>query len=156
VRTAVLLVALWPILGAAQTDPDPWFAPDKALHFSFSAGLAGLGYGGAALVTENRVLRLVAGGSIALAAGITKELLDLSGLGDPSWKDLAWDCAGIAVGLVFAWLIDRFVVTPLAQPAPKAHRSALTKGFGEVGDAAMVGSGWADPVGSRRLVAVAW
>ena len=117
-RTALLLVALWPMLGAAQTDPDPWFAPDKALHFSFSAGLAGLGYGGAALVTENRVLRLVAGGSIALAAGITKELLDLAGLGDPSWKDLAWDVAGIAVGLTISWLLDHFVFTPLMQPHP--------------------------------------
>lgn len=106
------------MLGAAQPDPDPWFAPDKALHFSFSAGLAGLGYGGAALVTEDRAIRLVVGGSVALGAGIVKELLDLGGLGHASWKDLAWDVAGTAVGLALSWLLDRFVFTPLLEPRP--------------------------------------
>lgn len=155
-RALILLVAVWPMLGAAQQDPDPWFAPDKALHFSFSAGLAGLGYGGTALVTEDRAVRLVVGGSVALAAGLAKELLDLAGLGHPSWKDLAWDVAGTAVGLVLSWLIDRFVVTPLAQGRPQAHRSALTKGEGEVLHAAMVDPGGRGAGGSAGVVALAW
>jgi putative lipoprotein len=155
-RLALLLVVLWPMLGRAQQDPDPWFAPDKALHFSFSAGLAGLGYGGAALVTEDRAIRLVVGGSLALGAGIAKELLDLAGLGHPSWKDLVWDVAGTAVGLVVSWLLDRFVLTPLAQPRPELHRSALRKDVGEVLHASLVDP--CCPVGGRapRVVALAW
>lgn len=116
VRTALLVLILWPAVSAAQQDADPWFAPDKALHFGISAGIAGLGYGGTALLTEDRTVRLVVGGSVALAAGIAKELYDLAGFGDPSWKDFAWDVAGTAVGLVVSWLLDHFVFTPLAKP----------------------------------------
>ena len=107
---------------AAQQDPDPWFAPDKALHFSFSAGIAGLGYGGTALFTEDRNLRLAIGAGLALTAGVAKELLDLAGLGQPSWKDLAWDIAGTATGLLVSWLLDHFVFTPLARHEPALHR----------------------------------
>jgi uncharacterized protein YfiM (DUF2279 family) len=159
VRIVILLLALWPTLSGAQEDPDPWLAPDKALHFSFSAGLAGLaglGYGGAALVTEDRALRLVAGGAVALGAGIAKELLDLAGLGHPSWKDLVWDVAGTAVGLVLSWLLDRFVFTPLARQQREVHRSALTKGVGEVSHAAMVDPGRLAARGVPGVVALAW
>lgn len=121
-RTRLLLVLLlWAGSASAQVDPDPWLAPDKALHFSFSAGLAGLGYGGAALMTDDRGVRLAVGAGVALTAGIAKELADLAGLGRPSWKDLAWDVAGTGVGLLVSWLLDRFVFTPLLgehQPLP--------------------------------------
>ena len=116
-RAGLLLLLLWAGSAAAQTDPDPWLAPDKALHFSVSAGLAGLGYGGAALFTEDRRVRLAVGAGFALTLGIAKELADLAGLGRPSWKDLTWDVAGIAVGLLVSWLLDHFVFTPL-QPQP--------------------------------------
>jgi putative lipoprotein len=115
VRATLLFILVCSTGAAAQADPDPWFAPDKALHFSFSAGLAGLGYGGAALFTEDRRVRLAVGAGVALTAGIAKELLDLTGLGRPSWKDLAWDVAGTAVGLVLSWLLDTYVFTPLAR-----------------------------------------
>ena len=121
-RAAVLITLLSSTAALAQQDPDPWFAPDKALHFSFSAGLAGVSYGGAALATEDRGVRLAVGAGVALTAGLVKELLDLSGLGHPSWKDLAWDFAGTAVGLVVSWLLDRFVFTPLAHARPTLHR----------------------------------
>ncbi|HVE85241.1 MAG TPA: hypothetical protein VND93_20455 [Myxococcales bacterium] len=102
---------------APPPDPDPWLGPDKALHFAVSAGIAGGGYGLAGLWQPSSELqRLVAGGSAALAVGVAKELLDLTaGLGTPSWKDLAWDVAGTAVGLVVAWAVDRFVVQPLSR-----------------------------------------
>jgi uncharacterized protein YfiM (DUF2279 family) len=144
----VLLALLCSTLAFGQVDPDPWFAPDKALHFSFSAGLAGLGYGGAALVTEDRGVRLAVGAGVALTAGIAKELLDLAGLGHPSWKDLAWDVAGAAVGLALSWLLDRFVFTPLASREPRLHRSAFTRGVGEVVHASMVAG---SSCGSRGL-----
>ena len=43
-----LFVTVWLAGGAAfaQADPDPWLAPDKALHFAVSAGIAGVGYSG--------------------------------------------------------------------------------------------------------------
>ena len=97
----------------AQGDPDPWFAPDKALHFSLSAGIAGVGYGGASLFTEDRRARLALGAGLALVAGAAKELADLAGLGHPSWRDFAWDLAGNGVGLIVSLLLDRFVITPL-------------------------------------------
>lgn len=112
-------------VAAAQQDPDPWFAPDKALHFSFSAGIAGLGYGGAALFTEDRAVRLAVGGGLALTAGIAKELLDLAGLGQPSWKDLVWDLAGTATGLLVSWLVD-LLVTSLSSPCVNGARQPCT------------------------------
>jgi uncharacterized protein YfiM (DUF2279 family) len=90
-----LVVTMMGRMGHAQDD-DPWFGRDKALHFSFSAVLAGGGYGGAALLTqsEDRRWRLLAGAGLALGAGIGKELYDLSGHGDASARDLAWDAIG--------------------------------------------------------------
>ena len=116
-RAGLFLVLLWAGSAAAQADPDPWFAPDKALHCSISAGLAGLGYGSAALFTEDRRLRVVAGAGLALTLGIAKELADLAGLGRPSWKDLTWDLIGTATGLLVSWLLDHFIFAPLA-PRP--------------------------------------
>lgn len=117
-RTGLLVLSLWSGGALAQTDPDPWFAPDKALHFGFSAAISGLGYGGTALLTEDRAVRVVVGASLGLAAGITKELLDLAGFGHPSWKDFAWDVAGVTVGVVLSWLLDVFVITPLSRGPP--------------------------------------
>jgi len=90
---------------------DPWFGHDKALHFAATATIATGGYGGAALLTDDRTARVVAGASLAMAAGIGKELWDLAGHGDPSWKDLTWDAIGTTTGLLTArgidWLVDR-------------------------------------------------
>lgn len=115
-----LFVTVWLSGGAAfaQADPDPWLAPDKALHFAVSAGIAGVGYTGAAFFTDDVGVRLLVGGSLALGAGALKELLDLAGLGTPSWKDFVWDVLGAATGLLTSWLVDRFIVTPLTRPAP--------------------------------------
>jgi putative lipoprotein len=91
---------------AAAGEPDPWFGQDKFLHFGISAGLAGGGYGVSALVLERPWQRALAGGSFSLALGAGKELYDLSGHGDPSWRDFTWDVAGTAVGLGIALLVD--------------------------------------------------
>jgi len=88
---------------------DPWFGRDKALHFAATATIATAGYGGAALVTDDRKIRVVAGASLAMAAGIGKELWDLAGHGDPSWKDLAWDAIGTTTGVLTARAIDWLV-----------------------------------------------
>jgi len=119
-RRWLAAAALACALGAASAraqpaDPDPWFGPDKALHFGVSAGIAGAGY----LLSypwlpENEVGRLIVGGSAALAAGVAKELFDLTtGPGRPSWKDLTWDVAGTAAGLAVTWWLDVILFRPL-------------------------------------------
>lgn len=117
-RALVLVVLLSGGAARAQVDADPWLGPDKALHFAASAGLAGVGYVGTAFLTDDVSWRLFGGAALSLTAGAVKELLDLAGLGTPSWKDFVWDVLGCATGLLTSWLIDRFVVTPLAQPRP--------------------------------------
>ena len=91
---------------AVQPDPDPWFGRDKALHFAASASIAVAAYGGTSLVTEDRPTRVVVSASVALGAGILKELWDLSGHGDASWRDLTWDVVGTTTGVLFAYALD--------------------------------------------------
>jgi putative lipoprotein len=103
----VLLLAGRPrALQAAPVDDDPWFGHDKALHFGASASLAAVGYAGASLATEHRPTRVVAAATFALSLGIAKELWDLSGHGDPSWRDLTWDVVGTTTGVLVAYAID--------------------------------------------------
>lgn len=110
VVTAALAGALMlggsPVAQAAEPESDPWLGADKALHFGVSAGLATGGYAVSAALLDARGHALILGGSFALGAGIAKELLDLTGSGDPSWKDLTWDVLGTASGLALAWSLD--------------------------------------------------
>ncbi len=112
--TGVVLVFLV-VLGfagrarAQQADPvenDPWFGHDKALHFAASASLAVVGYAGASLATEHRPTRVVVAASFALGLGIAKEVWDLSGHGDASWRDLTWDVVGTTTGVLVAYAVD--------------------------------------------------
>ena len=91
---------------AQQQDTDPWFGRDKALHFAASASIAVVVYAGASFQTESRLKRAVAASSVALSAGIAKELWDLSGHGDASWRDLTWDVIGATTGTLVAYVID--------------------------------------------------
>jgi putative lipoprotein len=91
---------------ARAADPDPFFGPDKALHFAVSAAVAGAGYGATTALTDDRWKAFAVGGGAALALGALKEAYDATGRGDPSWKDFAWDAIGAAVGLAVAWGID--------------------------------------------------
>ncbi|MGK4002347.1 hypothetical protein WMF31_06975 [Sorangium sp. So ce1036] len=95
---------------ALTRDPDPWFGPDKALHFCASAALAGGGYALGALATEDVASRLAAGAVLALGAGLAKEALDAAGAGTPSWRDLAWDALGASVGLGLSVWFDLAVM----------------------------------------------
>ena len=104
VMTATTTVA--PPARAQDPDPDPWLGRDKALHFGASVILAGVGYGVAATQFDARGPRLLVGGGVALTAGAGKELLDMTGFGDASWRDFTWDVVGTAAGLVLAFGID--------------------------------------------------
>lgn len=101
---------------AARAEPDLWFGSDKAFHFGFSSGLAIGGYGAAITFSESPKVRVAFGASVAMLAGIGKELWDASGNGNPSWKDLTWDVLGTAVGVAICWVIDELFFRPVVQP----------------------------------------
>lgn len=86
--------------------PEAWVGTDKALHFTAAAALAGGGYALGALGLDAAPGRLAVGAGLAFSAGAAKEALDAAGLGTPSWRDLAWDVAGIAFGLLLSASID--------------------------------------------------
>lgn len=107
-RFASLLgLALWFVPRLASADEvDPWWGEDKALHFGVSVGLSAGGYGVSSLVLDERWQRATAGATFSLTLGIGKELWDLSGHGNASYKDFAWDVAGTLVGTGLALAID--------------------------------------------------
>lgn len=114
---AALLLAPAPAL-AAPPDPDPWFGPDKALHFTVSSLVAGGGYGMTAIFNDRVATRIVFGAGLGLVVGAGKELWDLSGHGDPSWKDFTWDVIGTVFGVGIAVTIDLATRGPARAPAP--------------------------------------
>jgi putative lipoprotein len=85
---------------------DPWFARDKALHFSLSAGVAGGSYAGSVLLVDSPWQRSALAAGFTLSLGAAKELYDATGHGDPSWRDFTWDVLGCALGITVALLID--------------------------------------------------
>jgi putative lipoprotein len=87
---------------ALASDADPWFGPDKALHFGLSVLLSAGGYATSCIWLDTRTERAVAGGTFSLTLGAGKELWDLSGHGDASWRDFSWDALGTGVGLALA------------------------------------------------------
>jgi putative lipoprotein len=108
---------------ARATDRDPWFGPDKKLHFEISAALAAGGYAAGALLAQlstnperasDRRIRFAVGAAVALGAGVSKELWDLSGHGDASFRDLTWDLIGTATGLAIAGAVD-WTITALTR-----------------------------------------
>jgi putative lipoprotein len=87
---------------ASASDADPWFGPDKALHFGVSVALSVGGYAASSIWLDTRTERAIAGGTFSLTLGAGKELWDLSGHGDPSWRDFTWDVIGTGVGVALA------------------------------------------------------
>lgn len=97
---------------AAPPDPDPWFGPDKAAHFTLSAFIGAGGYGTTALFDDRLAARIAFGTGLGVVVGAGKELWDLTGHGDPSWKDFTWDVIGSVVGVGIAVTIDLAVHAP--------------------------------------------
>jgi putative lipoprotein len=110
---------------AAASDPDPWFGPDKALHFGVSAALAAGGYAASSAWLDTRGERALAGGAFSLSLGAGKELWDLSGHGDPSWRDFTWDVIGTAAGLALAVAVDSLASSKPASAAASAQGLVL-------------------------------
>lgn len=102
------------VVGAASSearaaDPDPWLAKDKSLHFGVTAGISSLSYVGASFFTPSLVWRTTIGVGVGVAVGGAKEVLDMTGFGDPSWKDFTWDVVGSVVGAGLCLGIDAAV-----------------------------------------------
>jgi putative lipoprotein len=115
VSRALLLALLLSSGTTLAQQADDWLGPDKALHFAASAGIAGAGTLGAALISDAPAVKLAVGCTLAILAGAGKELLDLAGLGNPSWRDFAWDVVGTFTGALTALLIDHLLLAPLGR-----------------------------------------
>jgi putative lipoprotein len=110
-------------LPASASDGDRWFGPDKALHFGFSVVLAAGGYAASGAWLGSRNERALVGSAFSLTLGAGKELWDLSGHGDPSWRDFTWDVIGTAAGVALAASVDALTSSKEARP------SASTQGL---------------------------
>ena len=114
---AALLLLAPATASAAPPDPDPWFGPDKALHFTLSSVIAAGGYGMTSLFTDRLATRIAFGAGLGVTVGAAKELWDLAGHGDPSWKDFTWDVLGTVVGVGIAVTFDLAMRGPERAPA---------------------------------------
>jgi putative lipoprotein len=106
---------------ASASAADPWFGPDKALHFGVSVALSAGGYAVSSIWLDTRTERAVAGSAFSLTLGAGKELWDLSGHGDPSWRDFTWDVIGTGVGVALAVAGDALLSS---KPGAGARASA--------------------------------
>lgn len=123
VWTATCLVSVV----AMASDTDPWFGPDKALHFGASAVIAGGGYALGTGLAQERWKAFALGGGMAVTAGALKEGLDALGMGTPSWRDFTWDVAGAIVGLGVAYAVDALVrgSPPATVSVPAERRGGI-------------------------------
>ena len=127
---AAVLVCWTGAPSVARGADDPWLGPDKALHFSAGFALSAGGYGLSSLAFDERLDRVLVGAGVALGAGAAKELVDMAGLGSPSWRDFAWDAIGTGCGVLLAWVVDRFLFgdQPPAPTEPSSERSDFGAG----------------------------
>lgn len=106
---AAMCIAVLLALGTAPAraqERDDWLGTDKLLHFSVSTGLAAGGYGAGLALFDCELERALLGGSLALGVGTAKELVDLAGAGDASFRDFTWDVIGAATGVLIMWAVD--------------------------------------------------
>ena len=105
--TAVLALAalMVPMPAHAQSE-DRWWSADKGMHFGASLVITAGGHAVSSVWLDEPWQRSIAGASLGLGAGLGKELYDLSGHGDASWKDVTWDVAGVMTGAGLALLVE--------------------------------------------------
>jgi uncharacterized protein YfiM (DUF2279 family) len=75
---------------------DRWFAPDKAKHFFTAALVQSASFSAFRATGLARTPSLVGATVVTSVVSVGKELYDRTSGGDPSFKDLAWDGAGLA------------------------------------------------------------
>jgi uncharacterized protein YfiM (DUF2279 family) len=91
---------LAPLVEEPSAPRDPWLAQDKARHFAMSFAATAFAYAGARTTLDPDPAAALAGAT-ALAAGIAKELHDARAGRWFSLPDMAWNAAGVALGLAF-------------------------------------------------------
>jgi putative lipoprotein len=124
--TGLVVAAIAIARPAHAASDDPWWGRDKALHFGVSAGLGASGYALSSLAFDSRLERVAAGAAFSLTLGAGKELYDLSGGGDASWKDFTWDVAGTSVGVGLALLVD-LMITSKNTSAPSRTTAVVVR-----------------------------
>lgn len=108
-----MTAAASPAHAQAPVDPDPWFGIDKALHFSAGAGLGAGGYTAGALAFDDRWIGVAFGAGLGLVVGASKEAIDATGLGTPSYKDFIWTAVGTVLGVGVSITFDAALRGPL-------------------------------------------
>jgi uncharacterized protein YfiM (DUF2279 family) len=98
---AVTPPGVTPAVAMSPPGDDAWIAEDKLQHFGMSFAATAFAYAGARTMIEPDPAVVVAGAA-ALLAGIAKEIHDARAGRRFSFKDLAWDAAGVALGLTLA------------------------------------------------------
>jgi putative lipoprotein len=83
----------------AQTH-DRWLSADKAQHFLMSAFVQSAAFSAIRVTKASRGQSLAGATVVSAGVGIGKELYDKKFGGDPSWKDLVADGAGIGAATV--------------------------------------------------------
>ncbi|MBN8231308.1 hypothetical protein JYK02_27710 [Corallococcus macrosporus] len=106
---------------------DDWFGDDKPRHFAACAAATGVGYGAGAVLFDSPGARALTGVGLGLGVGLGKEVYDRARGNAFSLKDLAWDTAGTATGLLAAFLVDRFI-TEVLLPPPRTVAAARRSG----------------------------
>jgi putative lipoprotein len=80
---------------------DSWFGTDKIKHFFLSAFVQSLSYSVIQVTTKGSRSSLMLSASATTAAvGVGKEIHDSRMKGEFSFRDLAWDAAGIGAASV--------------------------------------------------------
>lgn len=122
---AALVLLAFPA-SARATSGDDWFGSDKPRHFAACAGATGVGYGVGAALFDSPGARALTGVGVGLGVGLGKEVYDRARGSVFSVKDLAWDTAGTATGLLASFLVDRFI-TEVLLPPPRTVASGRVR-----------------------------
>jgi uncharacterized protein YfiM (DUF2279 family) len=94
---------LWTLHFGDGNGADRWFAADKAKHFVTSMFVQTAAFSAFRTTGMSRQSSLIGATVVSAGVGIGKELYDRNYGGDPSFKDLAADGAGIlAASLLLA------------------------------------------------------
>ena len=89
-----------------QSARDPWFGRDKLLHFTASMLIQSTAHTVFRSRGADFYQASVGAGLVTATAGIGKELWDMQGHGDASFRDLTWDAIGGASGAVLMRQLD--------------------------------------------------
>lgn len=95
------VVSRWTRLSPADPPPDRWLAEDKLRHLTASFAATGMAYGAGRVALDRGPARAAAAAT-AIALGLAKEIADRRKGGPFSLRDLAWDAAGVALGLTLS------------------------------------------------------